>query len=152
MAHAKITNKLYWPSHEDEGWYVQPSMYHYRCVNCYFPQTRSQRDVDTVTFLPKVVPFPEVKTDDFLKQAALDIIYILTTPLSSTTTTLKAGDATKKALLKIADSLQRVEELSTLAPPSNQTLTSIVPVQLPRVGSPEKKQWTKGVEHFQQER
>ena len=154
LAHAKPTNRSSWAPHGDEGWYVGPSMHHYRCVNCYFPKTRSQRDVDTVTFFPKVVPFPEVKTDDFLKQAALDIISILTTPRSSTTVTLEAGDATKNALLKIAEALQRVEDLPKLASPPTPTTPSppSVPVQLPRVAVPETKQWTKGAEPFQQVR
>ena len=77
LAHAKPTNRSSWAPHGDKGWYVGPSMHHYICVNCYFPKTRSQRDVDTVTFFPKLIHFPEVKTDDFLKQAALDIIFAI---------------------------------------------------------------------------
>ena len=67
----------------------------------------AERDVDTVTFSPKVVPFPKISTDDFLRQAATDIITILTEPPSSTYPTLEAGDSTHNTLLKIAETLKR---------------------------------------------
>ena len=54
--------------------------------------------------------------DDFLKQAATDIISLLTTPPSTTNPSLQAGDTTKNALLKIAKILQRAEDL----PSTNQ--------------------------------
>ena len=152
LAHAKPDNRASWAPHGDEGWYVGPSMDHYRCVNCYFPKTRSQRDVDTVTFFPKVVTFPEVKTEDFLKQAALDIISILTKPPPSTTVTLEAGDETRNALLKIAQSLQRVEKITTVEAPSVTPSPSTAHTQLPRVVEPKEKQWTKGAEPFKQNR
>ena len=104
-----------------------------------------------------------MKTDDFLKQAALDIISILTTPPSSTTVTLEAGDEVKNALLKIAQSLHRVEP--SPSPPStpdtqvrennpstdipNDLNSSKDDVQLPRVQSKE-RQWTKGAEPYKQ--
>ena len=58
------------------------------------------RDVDTITFIPMVFPFLQVKTEDFLKQAALDIISILSDSPSTTTVTLEAGDETKKRNIK----------------------------------------------------
>ena len=66
--------------------------------------------------------------------------------------TLEARYATRNALLKIEESLQRVETIPTLTSPSNQDPPSSVHVQLPRVITPEKKQWTKGAESFQQSR
>ena len=152
LAHAKPDNRASWAPHGDEGWYVGPSMDHYRCVNCYFPKTRSQRDVDTVTFFPKVVNFPAVKAEDFLKQAALDIISILTKPPSTTIVQLEAGDATKNALLKIAQALQRVEKIATIEKPMIAPTTTTDGVQLPRVVAQKEKQWTKGAEPYHQTR
>ena len=63
-----------WHFNGIEGWSIGPSFDHYRCIKCYFPATRSERHCDTVTFFPNVVPFPRVTTNDFLKQAALDMI------------------------------------------------------------------------------
>ena len=152
LAHAKPDNRASWAPNGDEGWYVSPSMKHYRCVNCYFPKTRSQRDVDTVTFSPKVVTFPAVKTEDFPKQAALDIISILTRPPSSTNVKLEAGDETRNALLKIAQALHRVEKITTIEAPTLSPSPPKDPVQLPRVVAHKEKQWTKGAEPFHQTR
>ena len=94
-----------WAPNGEIGWYVGPSMYHYRCIQYYFPITRACRDVDTVTFISKVVPFPEVKIDNFLKQVALDIISILTNQPLTTTINLEGGDTTRNALLNAAQAL-----------------------------------------------
>ena len=44
-----------------------------------------------------------MKTEAFLRQAALNMISILTKPPSTTTVSLEAGDETHNALLKIAE-------------------------------------------------
>ena len=70
-----------------------------------------------------MVPFPQVKADDLLKQAALYIISILTNPLFTTTITLAVGDETQNALLKISHALKRVEQLPSL--PNKQTTNKL---------------------------
>ena len=70
---------------------------HYRCIKVYFQKIRSERDCNTINFFPTVIPYPEVKLDHVLRQAATDIITILTTPPSKTTPSLQAGDRTKNA-------------------------------------------------------
>ena len=114
LAHAKPSKQSTWAPNGDNRWYVGPLLDHYKCVNVYLPSTRAKRNYDTVTFIPVVVPLPQVKADDFLKQAALDIISILTNPLSTTAITLAAGDVTQNALLKIAHELKQVEQLPSL--------------------------------------
>ena len=91
-----------------------PSMDHYRCIECYFPVTKTTRHVDTVTFFPHTVPFPQISIDAFLRYAATDIVTILTDPPSTTTLALKSGDTVRNTLLEIATILQRTEKL----PPS----------------------------------
>jgi hypothetical protein len=63
-----------WAPNGEEGWYIGPSLNHYRCVNCYYPRTRAEQHTDTVVFFPSTVKIPEVDLKDFLHQAALDII------------------------------------------------------------------------------
>lgn len=99
-----------------------------------FPTTKAERDVDTVTFFPKVIPFPKVGIDDFLRQAATDIITILTHPPSSTTPSLEAGDITRNALLKIANTLNTAEPIPTPTP--IPTTTSTNRTSSPRVQDP----------------
>ena len=98
-----------WELNGEAGWYVGPAIDRYRCVEIYFPRTRTTRIFDTVTFIPNSIPFPEAKLHDFLIQAALDIIKLLTQPPSTTTPTLKAGDPVRNALLKLATQLERTE-------------------------------------------
>ena len=87
------------------GWYVGPAMNHYRCVEMYFPRTRTTRNCDTVTFLPHAIPFPEVKFRDLLIQAASDIVTSLINPPLTTIPTLQAGDPVQNALLELATQL-----------------------------------------------
>jgi hypothetical protein len=53
VIHLKPDQRAEWSYHGEEGWYVGPSMEHYRCVKCYTPTTARERDVDTLQFFPK---------------------------------------------------------------------------------------------------
>ena len=86
-----------------------------------------------VIFFPKAIPFPEIKLDDFLKKAATDIITLLTTPSSSTTPSLQAGNATRNALLEIAKILHRAEDLPKELTPSTVQIQLTHNTQSPRV-------------------
>ena len=68
-----------------------------------FPQTKKIRTCDTVIFFPTTIPFPQVKSDDFLRQAAEDIISILTQPPSTVFSSLQAGNPTRNALILLAE-------------------------------------------------
>ena len=100
-----------WELNGEVGCYVGPSIQHYRCVQCYFTRTKTLRDCDTVTFFPTTIPFPELKLDDYLRQAAGDIISILTLPPSTTTPSLEAGDPVRNALLNLATQLKRMQPI-----------------------------------------
>ena len=117
VAHLKPDVRSTWSANGEEGWTVGPSMHHYRCIKCYFPITRSERNVDTVTFFPKQIPFPKVTIDDFLRQAATDIVSILAAPPSATSFSLQAGDPIRNALLEIANTLNRADKLPLLPLP-----------------------------------
>ena len=90
----------------ETGWYVGPSVKDYRCVTYYFPRTKTTRDCETVAFFPSSIPFPKVKPEDFLRQAASDIISILTLPPSTTTPNLQAGDPVRNDLITLATKLK----------------------------------------------
>ena len=125
VAHIKPAVRGTWAPNGEDAWYIGPSMQHYRCVNCYFPHTKATRDVDTVMFFPSTVPFPKVKIDDFLRQAATDIISILQSPPSTTVPSLQAGDEVQNAILKLATILNRVE--ATPPPPILQPIVQPPP-------------------------
>ena len=105
-------------------------MEHYRCIRCYFPETQSERNVDTVTFFPQKIKFPEVNLDDFLRQSATDIISILTAPPSTTTVLLKVGDETRNDLLQIATILKRTVQLPPIVEKSAKETLVVSPPKL----------------------
>ena len=108
IVHAKPGNRGSWDLNGKDGWYIGPSLNHYRCMRCFLPSSRSEVDSDTLAFFPHSLPFPKVSTDDFLRQAAMDIVTILTNPTETTLTpTLAAGDETHNALLQLANLLNR---------------------------------------------
>ena len=86
-------------------------MQHYCFVECFFPRTQSTCVCDTVTFLPHAIPFPTITVGNYMKQAAEDIITILTQPPKTTVPSLQAGDPVRAALLELAKQLQRIEPL-----------------------------------------
>jgi len=66
--HKKSSQRFSWSYHATEGFYVGPSMYHYRCMRCcYLPDTRTEIDSDTLQFIPTLVPVPETTTENYLQ-------------------------------------------------------------------------------------
>jgi hypothetical protein len=133
LVHLKPDQRASWAYHSEEGWYVGPSMEHYRCVKCYLPSTARERDVDTLQFFPKKIPFPTILTEDYLKQAASDILTVLQNPPSNLPY-LAYGDATNNAIVQLATLLGRA--VAPPSPPNFPVLSRRVPIQsheLPRV-------------------
>jgi hypothetical protein len=126
VVHLKPDQRASWSYHGEEGWYIGPSMEHYRCVKCYLPSTTRERDVDTLQFFPKSIPFPTISTEDYLKQAASDILAIIQKPPTNLPY-LAYGDTTNNAIVQIATLLGRA-----VAPPPSPEL----PVHPPRVQLP----------------
>ena len=123
IVHSKPEKRASWDPNGRDGWYVGPSLTHYRCVKYFIPKTRAEINADTVVFIPHQIKFPEVKLEDFIKQAALDIISILSQPNNpkSLIPTLQVGDNTKNALLQLATLLGRTEPL----PPLPSTMPAV---------------------------
>ena len=143
LVHEKSRQRASWANHGIEGWYIGPSLEHYRCVKCYLPSTGGVRDADTVQFFPKQVPFPKMSTEDMLLQSATDILAILQSPPPSLVPTIQYGDEAKNAIEHLARLLQRaVQKTKPLPPPkplprrSPRIATNALPASLPRVVHP----------------
>ena len=76
VVHLKQSQRDSWGPNGEVGFYVGPSLEHYRCMKVYFNKTRTVRDVDTLTFIPHTIAFPQLKIDDYLRNAAADIVHI----------------------------------------------------------------------------
>ena len=87
-----------WDPNAKLGWYIGPSLHHYRCLKCFMPQTRTEVDADTITFIPHTIPIPETNVEDFILQATSDISTLLTHPPKYTVPVLELGNTTKKWL------------------------------------------------------
>ena len=109
LVHSKPNNRATWDFNGIEGWYIGPSLQHYRCMKCFMPTTRAEVNADTITFFPKTIKFPKVDINDFLRQAATDIITLLTNSLPPLIPKFSAGDDSYNAILQLATILNRNE-------------------------------------------
>ena len=114
IVHIHPDTRPSWGSRGREGWYIGPSLQHYRCVKCFIPSTRAEVDSNTVTFIPKAVNFPEVTIVDFLKQAATDIITLLKHPPNPMIPSLQAGSNLHNAIYILASLLNNTNNAESL--------------------------------------
>ena len=114
VIHSKPTNRATWDYNGKVGYYIGPSMNHYRCMQFFMPQSKSIIHCDTVTFIPHLIPIPETSIEDFIRQAAGDIVTLLTTPPSSTTPILQLGDSTRNGLLQLSTLFHRNQVTNSL--------------------------------------
>jgi hypothetical protein len=63
--------------HGVNGWYVGPSIKHYRCHKCYIPSNFGVRDALTIDWFPHNVPFPKITADEYLCQTANDMLTLI---------------------------------------------------------------------------
>ena len=109
VVHEKPKNRKTFAGHGTEAWYIGPSPDHYRCYKCYMPETCRERDADTVEFFPQKIPFPQVTTDDYLRQAATDIHHILKSDQPKLPT-LQYGTPVTNAYIQVAQILKRATQ------------------------------------------
>ena len=114
-------------------------MQHYRCMQCFMPQKRSDINVDTLVFIPYVIPIPSTTVEDFIRQATGDII-TLTNPPKSTTPILQLGDTTRNGLLQVTNLLNRNHVTSTVFQHQHQltanTAARLLPLRIPPTSTP----------------
>ena len=91
-----------WDYHGVEGWYVGPSLEHYRCLKCYNPSTFNKVNTDALNLIPNQTPIPVYLDVDVATQAIDNIVHILKNPAKSNIPTVLQGDAIKKAFQKVS--------------------------------------------------
>ena len=60
VAHSSADARASFAEHGRVGWYIGPSLQHYRCYRVYFPDTMAEVDVLKVDFFPEKIPFPKI--------------------------------------------------------------------------------------------
>ena len=106
IVHKKTGNRTSWVQYGTKGWYIGPSLDHYRCIQCYMPPTVIIWITDTLQYIPRSFYLPKTTTEDYLQQAIGDIIEIMKDP-SKTLPFLSYGGATKNAINQIFHIWQR---------------------------------------------
>ena len=91
-----------WDYHGVEGWYVGPSLEHYRCLRCYNPDTHSEVDTNTLQLIPNVNPIPVYTYTDVIEKAVSDIVNILNNPAKLNIPTILRGNKIKEAFKEVA--------------------------------------------------
>ena len=130
VAHQSADSRASFAQHGRVGWYIGPSMQHYRCYRVYFPDTMSEVDVLKVDFFPEKIPFPRVTNEDYLKQTAEDMLHLLQKTSSLDLNPATFGSPILNAYAKIASLLGRATEPPPITRPSPAIVVP-TPVQLP---------------------
>jgi hypothetical protein len=131
VAHVNADTRTSFGDHGRTGWYIGPSLQHYRCWRCYLPDTRAEVDVLKVDFFPEKTPFPLFNREAYLKQTAEDMLQLLTpTAADPSQPPLEFGPPILNAYWHVADILRRAFRL----PPRTPRL-STAPI-LPLVTTP----------------
>ena len=108
VVHKKPADRSSWAYHGMTGWYVGPTLEHYRCVKVYLPKTHATVIADTVKFIPSQVPFPYTDNDTFLKQTIGDLLALLKNKKSKMNVPkIMFGDEIQNSIQEIATILKQ---------------------------------------------
>jgi hypothetical protein len=72
--------KKSWDPHGAEGWYLGPTMEHYRYYQVFTDKTKAERITDTVKFFPQHTKVPYMSSTDVAIQAASNLIMAIQQP------------------------------------------------------------------------
>ena len=77
IVHAKSEKRASWAYHNEDGWYVDPAVNHYRRFKCYTPATHKVKISDTVQIIPHTFPIPSVSLKDHIVTTAENLVITL---------------------------------------------------------------------------
>ena len=67
MIRTEPSNRRTFGAHAIDGWYIGPSLNHYKCYCCHVPDTGAIIHTGIVEFFPYLIPFPTVDTNTYLQ-------------------------------------------------------------------------------------
>eukprot|EP00957_Ditylum_brightwellii_P187918 14307816-Ditylum_brightwellii.AAC.2 len=104
-----------WQYHDIAGWAVGYSPNHYRCPQCFMPNTTMEIDADIVHLIPhSILLIPAFLDKDALEQAVMDTLHLLKQPSNTNIPTFWKGALIQNALSCIAKLLGRKNNQPTL--------------------------------------
>ena len=102
IIHEKTGKQKLWDPHGVEGWYLVPTMEHYRFHILYVNKTRSEHIADTVEFPPEHNKIPGLSNQEAETNAVLDLIEFITNQ-SPTAPFASIWDRKLQAIRKFSD-------------------------------------------------
>jgi hypothetical protein len=81
VIHKKSPQRASYDPHGIDGWYLGPTMEHYRCYSVFTNKTQSERTSDRVEFPPQHTKVLYMSAVDIAIQAASDLTHVLQHPL-----------------------------------------------------------------------
>jgi hypothetical protein len=100
IIHERPQERGTWADHGVTGFYIGPTMHHFRNYYCYIPSTRGERVSNTVEFFPAHVEMPNTSSEDRLTQVTQDLLTVLKQP-HPPTPFLHQGDQTNDAIQQL---------------------------------------------------
>ena len=127
--HNKPNKRGTWEPHGQEGWYLQMTMIHYRCLISYIPNTASEIVSDMTELFLIQKNFPSLSPEDAVTSATADLTEALQNPTPSSYIPHLGYNQTR--------ALRQLASISSTAVPQ---APSTHPAQLLRVEKPEPPQ------------
>ena len=108
LVHENPTVRGSWSPHGTLGWYIGPSLSHYRCFKVFIPTTSAERITDTLAWFPTVVKMPTTVPDETTLAAAFDLSNALLHPSNS-----RLSSTQRAALISLADIINQSTSTAT---------------------------------------
>ncbi len=104
----KPQQRASWQYHGSIGFYIAPSVEHYRCMQCYIPSTHQVQVADTIQFFPHHIDFPALSLNKYLLNALDTIAVILRQKhLSPNDTSLQIAQSNMDDVRTLTEILRR---------------------------------------------
>jgi hypothetical protein len=102
IAHDKPDQRASWDPHGLDGYYLGPSLDHYRCYQVHIIKTKGIRIVDTLEFFPATLVMPRTSSKDLASIAAFELYHALQHP-APVEPFIQIGKAQLQALRQLSD-------------------------------------------------
>jgi hypothetical protein len=142
IAHETPNRRWTWAPHGQDGWYIGPSLEHYRCYTVYITKTRGERVVETVDLFPKNFKLPFPSAQDLATRAAAELNHALLQPQPAGPF-CKVGDEKTLALKRLADIFEGATwQKSRVVIPPTERVENVAPPRVQHTVSPPRVQNT----------
>jgi hypothetical protein len=137
IAHETPNRRSTWAPHGLDGWYLGPTLEHYRCYTVHITKTWGHRIVETVDFFPEKITLPFSTPQDQATKAATELTRALLNPQPAGPF-CQVGDTQALALKRLAEIFEgaTLHRIKNNVPPVKKNNDDAPPRVPPRVSPP----------------